>query len=100
MSNTSVSINTGLSFVNTFSHLGVQCTAIPAKCLDIMLAAEHTGGHDEYFTGSPSSLLPLPAFSPPPFSDPCPTVSLADPLPCGGLQSPLGMPSKHPSQAA
>lgn len=28
------------------------------------------------------------------------SLSLSDPLPCGGLQSPLGMPSKHSSQAA
>lgn len=61
-------VYTGVSSVRTFSNSGDQCTAIPAKCLDVLLAAEHTGGHDEYFTSSPSWLLLLPAFSPPSFS--------------------------------
>lgn len=33
-----------------------------------MPAAEHTGGHNKYFTASPSRLLLFPAFSPPPLT--------------------------------
>lgn len=33
-----------------------------------MPAAEHTGGHNKYFTASPSRLLFFPAFSPPPLT--------------------------------